>query len=267
MKVESYRMNIGITILVIACSATAVILFFALLPHYEGGYVGAEPMIQPIEKQIEIPKNDCTQNQTFGPGQMQFFTGGPIEPIVLTTSTIEGEGFSKTETLNMTNYNVTQFILPPGQQATIRYSIYVKSDSFDLSKWGWVTNDVGFFHRASDTLVPQTVSDMGNVTIDNMTKQMWYVCIHSPNGETCGPQYEKPSTTSVPFQTIVTDHKGITVRYFPPFELVSVIPVQVTAMISADENTAQGTYWLYLSPGPNKGGPQNILLTIGKCLK
>lgn len=259
-------MNFGITILVIACVATAAILFFALLPHYEGGYVGAEPMVQPIEDQIGIPKNDCTQNQTFGPGHMQFFTGGPIEPIVMGTSDVKGEGFSKTETIRMPNYNITQFVLQPGHQATISYSIYVNSGGFDITKWSWVSNDVGFFHRVSDTLVPQTISDMGNVTIDNVTKHMWYVCIHAPNSETCGPQYDKPSTTSVPFQTIVTDHKGVTVRYIPPFELVGTFPVQVTAMVSADEDSPQGSYWLFLSPGPNKGGPQ-ILLTIGKCLK
>lgn len=260
-------MNIGITILVVACVSTALILFFALLPHYEGGYVGAEPMVQPMRDQFEIPKNKCSQNQTFGPGLPQSFTGGPIEPLVVRTSAVKGEGFSNTETIQMTNYNVTQFILQPGHQATITYSIYVNSDSFDLGKLGWISNNIGFLHRANDTLVPQTVSDMGSVRIDNVTKQMWYVCIHSPYGATCDLQYDKPSTTSVPFQTIVTGHKGISVRYIPPFELVSIIPVQVTAMISADEDSPQGTYWLYLSPGPNNGGPQDILLTIGKCLK
>ncbi|HEX5457894.1 MAG TPA: hypothetical protein VFX64_05855 [Candidatus Nitrosotalea sp.] len=213
-------------------------------------------MVQPIEKQIEIPINKCTQNQTFGPGQIRLFTGGPIEPIVTRTTNVKGDGFSKTETIQMENYNITQFILQPGHQATIRYSIHVNSDNFNLGKFGWISNNAGFLHRTKDTLVSQTASYIGNVTIDNVTKQMWNICIHSPNGETCSPQYAKPLETSVPFQTIVSDHKGVSVTYSPPFELVSVIPVPITATISADENASQGTYWLDLHPDQTKAGRQ-----------
>ncbi|MGI0007238.1 MAG: hypothetical protein ACREAR_04495 [Nitrosotalea sp.] len=250
----------------------AFLLSFAIIPRvghasFEGG--SRDSMVLGTDQgEIQMPQNKCTQNPQFGPGPHPAFTGGPIHWPWPSSDNITGFGFSKTVQVYDKGDEIDNFVLEPGHSAQIAYSLFVKSDFFNPRNLAWIQNDAGFMHRTSDAVIPQKISDMGNTTLDNGTsKKTWYVCQSIPGGATgCGPQYgtRPPSTVSLP--TIVYDHPGISVSYFPPFELVGIIPITVTATITASNNASEGTYWMYLAPGPNDGGPE-VLLTVGKCLK
>lgn len=250
----------------------AILLLFTVVPRvghasFESGFRDSM-ILGTDEGEVQLPKNECTQNQQFGPGPQPTFTGGPIHWPWPSSDGIKGSGFSKTVQVYNRGGEIDDYILEPGHSGQIAYSLSVRSDSFNPRNLAWVSNDAGFMHRASDALIPQEVTDMGNTTLDNGTsKQTWYVCLSIPgSGSGCGPQYgaKPPSTVFLP--TIVYSHPGISVSYFPPLELVGIIPVTVTATVSASNDAPEGTYWLYLAPGPNDGGPE-VLLTVGKCLK
>jgi len=259
-------------ILAIVITPVAFLLLFAIAPHignasFEGGPRDSM-VLSTVQGEIQMPQNECTQNQQFGPGPHPVFTGGPIHWPWPSSNNIKGSSFSKTVQVYDGSDETDNFVLEPGHSAQISYSLFVKSDFFNPRNLAWISNDAGFMHRTSDTIIPQKISDMGNMTLDNgTTKRTWYVCQSIPDGSTgCGPQYgpRPPSTVALP--TIKFDHPGISVSYFPAFELVGIIPVTVTATISASNDAPEGTYWMYLAPGPNDGGPE-VLLTVGKCLK
>lgn len=256
----------------ILISGLAVLLLLTFAPHighasFEGGPRNFM-ILSTDEGEIPLPKNECTQNQQFGPGHHPTFTGGPIHWPWPSNDNIKGSGFSKTIQVYDRGDEIENFVLEPGRSAQVSYSLFVKSNFFNPRNLAWVSNDAGFMHRTSDSIIPQEVTDMGNTTLDNGTsKKTWYVCQSIPEGSTgCGPQYGAKPPSTVPLPTIVYDHPGISVSYFPPFELVGIIPITVTAIVTASNDAPEGTYWMYLAPGPNDGGPE-VLLTIGKCMK
>ncbi|MGI0065134.1 MAG: hypothetical protein ACREAT_00070 [Nitrosotalea sp.] len=251
-----------LSIIVIACVVTALI--FYLVPNTVDGSINT-PAVQQMSYQISIPKNECNQNQTFGPAQTPIIAGLMHWPLP-STENVRGLGFSKTIHVKLFSYNYSNFILEPGHTGQITYTVFVKSDGFDLKNLTWISNNVEFMHRAADTYVKQDITDAGNYTFDNgTTKHMWSFCDSPQPGEHyCGIKYDQRPSDTTPFETIAFDHPGISVSYLPSSELVGIVPITVTAILSADDTAPQGTYWLFLSPGQNNGGPQ-VLLTIGKC--
>jgi hypothetical protein len=248
-----------------------VLVSFSLIPisghaSFEGG--SRSSMVQGAAMaEVQIQKNECTQNQQFGPGPHPSFTG-PIHWPWPSSDNIKGYGFSKIVQVYDRGDEIDDFILEPTHSAQIGYSLYVKSNGFSPRNLVWITNDAGFMHRTNDTIVHPKIVDDGNWTFSNgTTTHMWYVCTSVPEGsKSCGPEYGLRPSDTVSLPTIVFDHPGISVSYWPPLELVGIIPVTVTATVSADKDALQGTYWMYLAPGPNDGGPE-VLLTIGSCSK
>jgi hypothetical protein len=259
-------------ILIIVLIPITFLLSFVIIPHighasFEGGPMDFM-VLGTDQGEIQTPQNGCTQNQKFGPGPHPGFTGGPIHWPWPSSDNITGTGFSKIVQVYDRGDEIDDFILEPGHSAQIRYSLFVKSTFFNPRNLAWISNDAGFMHRSSDTMVPQKISDMGNTTLDNgTTKKTWFVCQLIPGGaKGCGPQYGQRPSSTVSLPTIVFDHPGISVSYFPPIELVGIIPVTMTATVSVSNDSPDGTYWMYLAPGPNDGGPE-VLLTVGNCSK
>lgn len=252
--------------------AFSFLVLFAIIPHvghasFEGGprnfmVLGTD------QGEVQLPKNECMQNLQFGPGPHPAFTGGPIHWPWPSSDYIKGSGFSKTAKVYDRGDEIDNFVLEPGHSAQISYSLFVKSEFFNPRNLAWVSNDAGFMHRTNDTTVYPKIADEGNWTFDNgTTKHMWYVCTSVPGGGTgCGPEYGPRPADMISLPTIVFDHPGISVSYWPPLELVGIIPVTITTTISASQNAPDGTYWMYLAPGPNDGGPE-VLLTVGTCAK
>jgi hypothetical protein len=259
-------------LIIIIVTTFVFILSFSIIPRvghasFEDG--SRDSMVLATDQgEIPIPQNKCTQDSQFGPGPHPVFTGGPIHWPWPSSDNIKGTGFSNMTQVYDRENEIDNFILEQGHSAQITYSIFVKSDYFNPRNLAWIINDAGFMHRTSDTVISQKISDMGNTTLDNGTsKKTWYVCESIPDGATgCGPQYGSRPSSTVSLPTIVYDHPGISASYFPPFELVGIIPITVTVTVTASNDAQEGTYWMYLAPGPNDGGPE-VLLTIGKCLK
>lgn len=247
----------------------AVILSFSLIPttghaSFEGG-----PRTSLVEghdvNEVQLPKSSCDQNQKFGPGPHMQFTGGPIHWPWPSSDKIAGSGFARNFTVHDGAEGINDFVLEPGHSAQISYLLYVKSNGFSPRNIAWVANDAGFLHRTNDTIIHREISDMGNWTFSNgTTKHMWGVTSVVQDTTSGGYEYGPRPADTISLPTIVFDHPGVSVSYLTPTELVGILPVTVTATVSASSDATEGTYWMYLAPGPNDGGPE-VLLTVGRC--
>ncbi|MGI0060932.1 MAG: hypothetical protein ACREBI_07865 [Nitrosotalea sp.] len=247
----------------------AIILSFSLVPFTGHASFEEGPRTSWVEGhdigEIQLPKSQCTQNQKFGPGPHLHSTGGPMHWPWPSSDNVVGSGFSETLQANDGGQEINDYVLEPGHSAQISYSLYVKSNGFALRNIVWVSNDAGFLHRSNDTIVHRKISDMGNWTFSNgTTKHMWGVTTVVQDTTGGGYEYGPRPSDTISLPTIVFDHPGISVSYWPPIELVGVVPVTVTASVAASQDAPEGTYWMYLAPGPNDGGPE-VLLTVGRC--
>ena len=70
--------------------------------------------------------------------------------------------------------------------------------------------------------------------------------------------------TSWEWNSIVPSSFGINISYLPTNEILTynnIVPIN--ASISIASNAPNGTYWMFLSPGPCEGDSPIILLTVG----
>lgn len=250
-----------------------------------------------VQSHNELKAQNSNTVQTISPGSEPFFSCPVIANAPVPISIISTSGIT-----HYNVNGVADYVLSAGSTGTITYgfssgvsqgnngtvTVYTLNSSSPSS----LNLNASFYHSVqvsgtysvtnltnqsvNQTAVNQSSTNQStNQSINsNVTNQstnqsavnestaQYQVCYNITNvGRTCTYNNTAPTAGSVTLNEVSDTHPGLTVGYNTISTGIKTGPSR-SMVLSSDQNTPQGTYWMTVGGGPCFGG-KTVLLTVG----